>query len=105
MEDNKYTLFIRKYRDEYSKNVAMSDDDMANATGGVGGANEATCPECGKPMKKKDNPYGDSLWECPSCHVNQLLSDAEYIEMVRAMEAAGMANQIVYPVWWKQINH
>ena len=45
-----------------NRNMALNDEEMANAAGGIGGANEATCPKCGKPMKWKDNPYGDGMW-------------------------------------------
>lgn len=103
MEDNKYTKFISKYRNEL-KNTALSDEEMMKATGGVGGANEATCPKCGKPMPRVDNPYGDGYWHCGACNINQICSDAEYIELVRILEQQGVSG-IEYPVWWPQVNH
>ena len=34
------------------KNLKINDDKLKNVVGGVGGIDEATCPVCGKPMKK-----------------------------------------------------
>jgi len=109
MEENKYTQFISKYRNEAEKlkraaNAALSDEEMANAVGGLGGDNEATCPVCGKPMTVVNNPYGDNYWTCSKCNVNQICSDAEYIEMIKLLEQAGATEGIVYPVWWKELN-
>lgn len=108
MEDNKFTEFIKKHRGEVekikAKNTAISDEEMAKVTGGVGGADEATCPYCGKPMEVA-NPggeYGDKSWNCPTCNIYQIMSDAEYIEMVKLLEQAGYTG-IEYPVWWNQI--
>jgi rubredoxin len=100
MEENKYTQFISKYR---NANTAVSDEDMAKAIGGLGGKNEATCPVCGKPMTLVNNPYGDNYWTCPTCKVDQFFSDAEYIEVVKMLEAAGQTQGIVYPVWWDKV--
>ena len=109
MADNKYQAFIDEHRGELeklrkAKNAALSDDEMASATGGVGGAHEATCPQCGQPMEYVDHEFGDNFWTCSSCNMIQYFSDAEYIEVVREIEKAGGSNQIVYPVWWSQVN-
>jgi ribosomal protein S27AE len=72
---------------------------MDSVTGGVGGANEATCPNCGKSMPAQ----GDGTWFCSACNVTQFLSDAEYIEILKAAEAAGQTAGLVYPVWWNKI--
>lgn len=108
MEENKYTQFISKARNEANKlgrqiNTELSDEDMAKANGGLGGANEATCPSCGMPMKVVNNPYGDNYWTCEKCKVDQLVSDAEYIEMIKLCEQIGQTQGIVYPVWWNKI--
>lgn len=108
MEENKYTQFISKSRNEANKlgkkmNTELSDMDMATAVGGVGGANEATCPVCGKAMKTVSNPYGDSFWRCDKCKIDQICSDAEYIEMIKLCEQLGQTQGIVYPVWWNSI--
>lgn len=88
-----------------NKNMAMNDEALAKATGGIGGANEATCPKCGKPMKKNNNPYGDDIWHCDACNVDQMLSDAETIEIIKAAEAAGQTQGLEYPVWWNKIKN
>ena len=107
MEENKYTQFISKARNEAAKlgklNTALSDEDMAKAFGGVGGKNEATCPVCGKAMKVVKNPYGDDYWTCDKCNVDQFFSDADYIEIVKLCEQAGQTQGIVYPVWWNKV--
>ncbi len=108
MEDNKYIQFISKARNEADKlrkaaNAAVSDEDMAKAVGGLGGANEATCPVCGKKMKVVENPYGDNYWTCEKCKVDQLFSDADYIEMLTLCEQAGQTQGLVYPVWWDKV--
>ncbi|WP_036609431.1 hypothetical protein [Oribacterium sp. P6A1] len=108
MNENKYTQFIRNSKEQVEKlgkkmNTALSDEDMANVTGGLGGPNEATCPECGKPMKAVDNPYGDNFWTCDACKIDQFCSDADYIAMIKILEQAGQTQGIVYPVWWKDI--
>ena len=110
MEDNKFTQFIARSRNEAEKNgrrinTALSDEDMAKAIGGVGGANEATCPICGKPMKVVDNPYGDNFWTCEKCKVDQICSDAEYIEILKYLEATGQTQGVVYPVWWDKVKN
>ena len=81
----------------------MSDEMLEKATGGVGGEHEATCPVCGKPMKFKPNPYGSDSWECKKCHETQFLSDADYIQMIKAAEATGQTQGLVYPVWWGKV--
>ena len=109
MEDNKFTEFIKKHRGEVekikAKNTAISDEEMAKVTGGVGGANEATCPQCGTTMNvvNANGEYGDRTWVCPSCNTYQCMSDAEYIELLKLLEAAGSTQGMVYPVWWNQI--
>ncbi len=109
MTDNKYTLFLKEYKEKLNINTEISDADMENATGGVGGANEATCPKCGKPMsrpqdKDPNGPHSD-VWTCDACGTDQLFTDAEYIEILKAAEAAGQTQGLVYPVWWNQVNH
>ena len=105
MEDKKYTDYLKKYRDQARKaNTELSDEDLKGATGGVGGANEATCPYCGKPMKPGNYEMIGKGWACNSCGVTTDCSDAEYIQIIRYMEKAGIPD-ISYPIWWKQINH
>ena len=108
MKENKYTEMLKKYKEE-AKNAELSDQAMVNAVGGVGGANEATCPVCGKPMSRPQDhdpsgPHSD-VWTCGSCGTNQLFTDAETIEIIRYMEQAGLQSQIEYPIWWSQIKH
>lgn len=104
MEQNIYTEFLSRYKDNVkAQNTALSDDEMTKAQGGLGGANEATCPKCGKPMKAENNPYGDGWWHCDACDVDQICSDAEYIEILKAAEAAGQTQGLVYPVWWDKV--
>ena len=96
---------VRKYRAEAAaagKMRALSDSEVEKVAGGVGGADEATCPKCGKPMKKIAFGGGDPMWECGACGVNQLLPDAEFIEMVKYMEQIGYPG-IEYPIWWNQV--
>ena len=108
---------VRKYRAEAAaagKMRALSDSEVEKVAGGVGGADEATCPKCGKPMKKIvfggcGKPMekiafggGDPMWKCDKCGVNQLLPDAEFIEMVKYMEQIGYPG-IEYPIWWNQV--
>ena len=83
----------------------LKDEMLKKVTGGVGGANEATCPVCGTPMKLKANPYGTDSWECETCHETQFLSDAEYIQMLNAAKATGQTQGLVEPVWLDQVNH
>ena len=42
---------VKKYREEARRLRALSDSEVEKVAGGVGGADEATCPKCGKPMK------------------------------------------------------
>ncbi len=101
MNDNKYTEMISKYR-EAAKNVELSDADMNKATGGVGGANEATCPYCGKPMTPGNYPGIGKGWKCGPCGLTTDCSDAETIQIIRYMEQAGISD-IGYPIWWNKI--
>ncbi len=101
MNDNKYTEMIAKYRTA-AKNVEVSDADMNKATGGVGGANEATCPYCGKPMKAGNYPGFGQGWQCAACGLTTDCSDAETIQIIRYMEQAGISD-IVYHIWWNKI--
>ena len=82
----------------------LNDEMLKNVNGGVGGANEATCPVCGKPMKPVNNEFGDDFWKCDKCNQTQYVSDAEYILMIKAAEAAGQTQNLVYPVWWELVN-
>jgi hypothetical protein len=105
MNSNAYSDLVRKYREtvpEAERTRLLSDADMEAVSGGVGGANEATCPICGKPMKATGQEFGDGFWICETCGVNQLVSDAEFIEIVKYMEQLGYPG-IEYPVWWNQI--
>jgi tRNA(Ile2) C34 agmatinyltransferase TiaS len=78
---------------------------MTKIIGGVGGANEATCPYCGKPMK---GGYSDGTivngWHCASCGLSTDASDAETIQIIKFLEQSGVQD-IAYPVWWKQVVH
>ena len=91
---------------EELKDLKINDDKLEDVVGGVGGIDEATCPLCGTPMKKSPNPYGSSMWVCPNekCNETQFLSDAEYIQFLKAAEATGQTQGLVYPVWWNQVN-
>ncbi len=101
MKNNPYSDMIKKYREAAgAEKTALSDRDLEKVAGGVGGANEATCPICGKPMRV-DKSFGDPIWYCDKCDVNQIVSDAEFIEIVRYMEQLGYP--VDYPVWWKLI--
>lgn len=104
MKRNPCTELVEKYRAEFSDadKQSLSDAEMERVSGGVGGANEATCPVCGKPMSVSGGEHGDSFWICKTCNVNQLVSDAEFIEIIRMMEQMGYPG-IEYPVWWKQV--
>lgn len=100
---DKYNENLKNYRDK-AKNIELSDDDMSSAQGGVGGANEATCPNCGKPMAAGNYPGIGKGWKCASCGLATDCSDAEYIQIIRYMEQAGIpAADIGYPIWWKLI--
>lgn len=81
---------------------ALSDRELEKVAGGVGGADEATCPKCGKPMRMTGKDFGDGFWSCGECGATQLLSDAETIEIIRYMEMIGYP-EIEYPIWWSQV--
>ncbi len=107
MNENRFNEMMKNYR-EAAKNTELSDLDMESARGGVGGANEATCPKCGRPMSRPQDhdpsgPHSD-VWTCDACGTNQLFTDAETIEVIRYMEKAGLQSQIEYPIWWSQIH-
>ncbi len=102
----KYEDLLKKFQDDIinkRKNTELSDEEMANATGGVGGANESTCPKCSTAMSRLGAEYGSCLWTCPKCGEESLTTDAETIEIIKAMEQAGYGSQIKYPKWWEQI--
>lgn len=104
MKNNPYGDLIRKYREEIAKPehaAVLSDHDLEKVAGGVGGENEATCPVCGKPMKISNAGFGDSVWYCETCDMYQLLSDAEFVEMVKIMKQLGYPVEL--PVWWDQV--
>ncbi len=103
MNGNKYMEMIKKYREE-AKNIELSDQDMGKAIGGVGGANEATCPVCGKPMKAGVIPGIGNGWTCEACGISTDASDAETIQIIKYMEQMGIPD-IGYPIWWNQVNH
>ena len=105
MEPNIYTEYLSKHRESAkAKNAALSDDEMSKAQGGVGGANEATCPYCGKAMKPGNYPDVGKGWRCDDCKLTTDCSDAEYIQIIRYMEQSGITD-ISYPVWWNQVQH
>lgn len=83
----------------------LSDSMLEKMNGGVGGPNEATCPVCGKPMRKENNPYGTDSWKCDKCNQTQFLSDQETIQMLQMAEATGQTQGLVYPVWWDKVKH
>ena len=105
--------YTKRFNEEAKKfrarsNSALNDEEMANAKGGVGGANEATCIHCGMPMVKKNSEFGDSMWYCSACNEYQMLSDAETIGMIKAIEdeyGSSYVRQYLggYPVWWSTI--
>ena len=80
----------------------LSDDTLDKITGGVGGANEATCPYCGKPMKAGTYPDVCKGWKCFDCGLATYASDKDCIEIIRYMEQLGISG-IEYPVWWGKI--
>ena len=53
-------------------------------------------------MSRISNPYGDDYWTCPNCSMDQYFSDAETVEINRAMEAMNYPG-IQYPIWWSVI--
>ena len=70
---------IKKYKETVgAEKAALTDQDLEKVAGGVGGANEATCPICGIPMRKTDSGFGDPFWVCDKCGTNQIVSDAEF---------------------------
>ncbi len=81
----------------------IADDILGKISGGLGGEYEATCPKCGKPMRKEANPYGTDSWKCDGCKETQFLSDAEYILMLKTAEQLGQTQGLVYPVWWDKV--
>lgn len=81
----------------------IRDDMLDKVSGGVGGENEATCPVCGKRMKKVSNPYGSDSWKCKKCNQTQYMSDADYIQTLKIAESTGQTQGLVYPVWWDQV--
>ena len=101
MNDTKNTEKIKKERNK-AKNMELPDVDMKAATGGVGGANEATCPYCGKPMAAGNYPLVGRGWKCADCGLTTDCSDAETIQIIRYMEQAGITD-IGYPIWWNKI--
>ena len=101
MNGNKYMEMIKKYRGE-AKNIELSDQDMGKAIGGVGGANEATCPYCGKAMVPGNYPGVGKAWKCAACGLATDASDAETIQIIRYMEKMGIPD-IGYPIWWNKI--
>lgn len=104
MNKNAYSELVKKYREVASdadRRRILSDRELETVAGGVGGSNEATCPVCGKPMVMTGQEFGDGFWYCGDCGVNQIVTDAEFIEIVRYMEQLGYP--VEYPVWWNQI--
>ena len=104
--ESKYKNLISTYGDkakEAMKAGKLSDADLENVIGGVGGANEATCEICGKPMKVGTYPGIGKGWQCAACGITTDASDADVITIIRYMEQSGMP--VNYPVWWNQINH
>ena len=81
----------------------LTDEVLSKISGGLGGEFEATCPKCGRPMIKEANPYGSDSWKCDKCKETQFLSDADYILMLKAAEASGQTQGLVYPVWWDKV--
>lgn len=106
MAEKNYAELINKYKKvalENAKNIPLSDAEMEKVTGGVGGANEATCFYCGKPMVWD---AAISMWTCddPShCKYSTDASDADTIYIIKYMEQNGI--ECGYPVWWNQVPH
>ena len=91
-----------------SRNRSVTDAEMGSAVGGIGGKGECTCPKCGKPMKKVQ--FGDMkepFWKCDECDINQMLDDAETIEMYKALERKFGPTYVEktygYPMWYKYV--
>ena len=103
--ESKYKDLISTYRDKAKdalKTGKISDEALESVIGGVGGANEATCEHCGKPMKPGTYPGIGKGWQCATCGIATDASDADIIAIIRFMEQSGMP--VNYPVWWNQIN-
>lgn len=96
----KLDKLYKEYEGEIKKirAKALSDEELGAVNGGVGGANEATCPICGKAMP----PNGDGTWSCAHCNVLQFLSDAEYIQVYKLAKADGKTEGLIKPVWGAQ---
>ncbi len=105
MKDNKYTQFIKEFKGNHGTKRLLNESDLESVSGGVGGNNEATCPQCGATMRRVENNYGDPFWKCDSCDIMQIVSDAEYIQMIKEAEKYGQTQGLVYPVWWNQVQH
>ena len=101
-----YVDLAKLYREKMAGQsiTPLSDEAVEEVSGGLGGADEATCPYCrgNITMTKVSSPYGDDYWTCPNCGGMQILSDAETIEMIHCLEAMGYT-EFDYPVWWSQI--
>ena len=84
MENSKFTDLLKQYKAKMDEGITpLSDEDVAQVSGGVGGADEATCPYCtgSVAMNKINNPYGDPFWTCPKCGMDQYFSD-DYFEFL-----------------------
>lgn len=81
----------------------LSDSLLEKVNGGLGGADEATCPKCGDPMRKVNSSFGSPSWVCDKCKETQFMSDLEYIQVLKAAEAAGQTQGLVYPIWWDKV--
>ncbi len=102
--DSKYKDLVGMYRDKARdaiKSGKLSNDELGKVVGGVGGANEATCEVCGKPMKAGTYPGIGKGWQCAACGIATDASDADVIAIIRYMEQMGMP--VNYPVWWKDL--
>lgn len=105
MENSRFTDLLKQYKVKMSEGIMpLSDEAVEQVSGGVGGADEATCPCCAGMvgMSRIDNPYGDPFWTCPKCGTNQYFSDAETIEIIHYMEQVNYPG-IEYPSWWGSI--
>ena len=103
--ETKYKDIIGMYKDkarDAMKSGKMTDDAMSMVVGGVGGANEATCEVCGKPMKAGTYPDVGKGWQCATCGITTNASDADMIAIIKYMEQMGVP--VDYPVWWGQIS-
>ena len=59
MENSKFTDLLKQYKARMAEGITpLSDEDVAQGSGGVGGADEATCPYCtgSVAMNKINNP-------------------------------------------------